>query len=154
MHYSAVKNKLVNSRVAILSFVLFLLGGVGYNSAKLFCGEMLRPRTVNVLSTQYFDILFPAENQSTAMLLAEQADTLFLNAKETYNCNSDFRIIVVISPDSDTLSVKYTASPYNRIVIFDAVGRLETSSYANGLLDLFAHEVGRAVSQSVRSKRM
>ena len=154
MHYSAVKNKLVNSRVAILSFVLFLLGGVGYNSAKLFCGEMLHPRTVNVLSTQYFDILFPAENQSTAMLLAEQADTLFLNAKETYNCNSDFRIIVVISPDSDTLSVKYTASPYNRIVIFDAVGRLETSSYANGLLDLFAHEVGRAVSQSVRSKRM
>lgn len=141
-------------KIALLTFVLFLFSAGGLNSAKLFCGEMQRPRTVNVLSTQYFDILFPQENQQTAMLLALQADSLYLNAKETFNCKSDFRTIVVISPDSDTLSVKYTPSPYNRIVIFDSVGRLETSSYANGLLDLFAHEVGRAVSQSVRSKAM
>ncbi len=141
-------------KIALLTFVLFLFSVGGLNTAKLFCGEMQYPRTVNVLSTQYFDILFPAENQQTAMMLALQADTLYLNAKETFNCKSDFRTIVVISPDSDTLSVKYTPSPYNRIVIFDSVGRLETSSYANGLLDLFAHEVGRAVSQSVRSKAM
>jgi len=141
-------------KIALLTFVLFLFTAGGLNTAKLFCGEMQYPRTVNVLSTQYFDILFPAENQQTAMMLALQADTLYLNAKETFNCKSDFRTIVVISPDSDTLSVKYTPSPYNRIVIFDSVGRLETSSYANGLLDLFAHEVGRAVSQSVRSKAM
>ena len=141
-------------KIALVTFVLFLLSAGGLNSARLFCGEMQYPRTVNVLSTQYFDILFPAENQETAMLLALQADTLYLNAKETFSCKSDFRTIVVISPDSDTLSVKYTPSPYNRIVIFDSVGRLETSSYANGLLDLFAHEVGRAVSQSVRSKAM
>ena len=149
-----LQNKMHYRRIALLTFVLFLLSGGGHNSAKLFCGEMQRPRTVNVLSTQYFDILFPQENQQTAMLLAKEADALYLNAKATFNCNCDFRTIVVISPDSDTLSVKYTASPYNRIVIFDSVGRLEESSYSKGLLDLFAHEVGRAVSQSVRSKAM
>ena len=149
MHYRAVKNK-----SAFLIFALFLAGVLGLNTSKLFCGEMAKPRTVNVISTQYFDFLFPSDNLETARLLAEQADTLYLNAKETFNCNSEFRIIVVISPDSDTLSVKYTASPYNRIVIFDAVGRLEESSYSNGLVDLFKHEVGRAVSQSVRSKPM
>ncbi len=141
-------------KIALLTFVLFLFSAGGLNSAKLFCGEMQRPRTVNVLSTQYFDILFPQENQQTAMMLALQADSLYLDAKKTFNCKADFRTIVVISPDSDTLSVKYTPSPYNRIVVFDSVGRVETSSYSNGLLDLFAHEVGRAVSQSVRSKAM
>ena len=141
MHYRAVKNK-----IAFLAIVLFC--------AKLFCGEMAIPRTVYVVSTQYFDFLFPLENEQTVRLLAEQADSLYLDAKETFNCTMDFRTIVVVSPDSDTLSVKYTASPYNRIVIFDSVGRTDTSSYANGLLDLFAHEVGRAVSQSVRSKPM
>ena len=115
---------------------------------------MVKPRTVNVLSTQYFDILFPQENIETAKLLAAQADSFYLDAKQTFGCNSDFRTIVVISPDSDTLYVKYTSSPYNRIVIFDAVGRIETTSYAKGLLDLFLHEVERAVSQSVRSKPM
>ena len=141
MHYRAVKNKL-----AFLAIVLIC--------TRLFCGEMAIPRTVYVVSTQYFDFLFPLENEQTVKLLAEQADSIYLNAKETFNCNSDFRIIVVVSPDSDTLSVKYTASPYNRIVVFDAVGRLETSSYSRGLIDLFAHEVGRAVSQSVRSEAM
>lgn len=150
----AVKDKFLKNKIAFLSFVLFFLGGTGLNSAKLFCGEMAIPRTVYVISTQYFDFLFPAEKQETAVLLSKQADTLYLNAKQTFNCNADFRTIVVISPDSDTLSVKYTPSPYNRIVIFDAVGSLETSSYANGLIDLFSHEVGRAVSQSVRSKPM
>ena len=139
-------NRAVKNKIAFLAIVLFC--------ARLFCGEMAIPRTVYVASTQYFDFLFPLENEQTVGLLAEQADSIYLNAKQTFNCNADFRTIVVVSPDSDTLSVKYTASPYNRIVIFDAVGRLETVSYVNGLLDLFAHEVGRAVSQSVRSKPM
>ena len=141
MHYRAVKN-----RFLFLTIVLFC--------AKLFCGEMAVPRTVYVVSTQYFDFMFPLEKEPTVKLLAQQADELYLKAKQTYNCNSDFRTIVVISPDSDTLSVKYTPSPYNRIVIFDAVRRIDSGSYANGLLDLFAHEIGRAVSQSVRSKPM
>ena len=147
MLYRAIKNKL-----ALSAFILFLLGGAGAKCNKVFCGEMAIPRTVHVLSTKYFDFLFPPENQTTAELLSQQADEIYLDAKKTFNCNSDFRTIVVISPDSDSLSVKYTPSPYNRIVIFDAVGRLDTGAYAKGLLDLFAHEVGRAVIQSVRSR--
>ena len=141
MLHRAVKN-----RFLFLTIVLFC--------AKLFCGEMAIPRSVYVISTKYFDFLFPLEKEQTVRFLAEQADDIYLNAKQTFNCDYDIRTIVVVSPDSDTLSVKYTASPYNRIVIFDAVGRLEASSYASGLLDLFAHEVGRAVSQSIRSKPM
>ncbi len=154
MHNRAVKNRFVKNKVAFLTFVLFLFGGLGHNCTRLFCGEMAIPRPVYVISTQYFDFLFPLENKQTAITLSQSADEIFLSAKETFNCSYDFRTIVVISPDSDTLSMQYTASPYNRIVIFDAVGNLETSSYFNVLLDSFAHEVGRAVSQSVRSKAL
>ena len=144
MHGYAIKKKTVCALI-----VLFL-----FSAKFLFAGEMARPRTVNVLSTQYFDFLFPNENSQTAMLLASQADELYLKAKQNFGCTADFRTIVVISPDSDTLYVKYTASPYNRIVVFDAIGSIETASYANGIVDLFYHEVGRAVSQSVRSPAM
>ena len=113
---------------------------------------MAKPRTVKVLSTQYYDILFSQENETTAKLLASKADSLFLQAKQAFNCKYDFRTIVIISPDSDTLSVRYTASPYNRIVVFDSVGRVEDSTYSNGLIDLFYHEIARSVSQSVRTE--
>ena len=93
----------------LLVFILF--------AAKVFAGEMVRPRTVKVLSTRYFDFLFPEENTATATLLAGQADDLYLKAKQIFNSSWDFRTIVVISPDSDTLYVKYTSTPYNRIVI-------------------------------------
>ena len=143
MHGETIKKK------TVIQFLLLFLF-----CANVFCGEMVKPRTVNVLSTKYFDFLFSEENADTAKFLAGQADDLYLMAKQTFNCGGDFKTIVVISPDSDTLSVKYTASPYNRIVIFDAVGRIETASYTNGLIDLFYHEVGRAVSQSVRTPAM
>ncbi len=133
---------------------IFLLLVLILFAAKVFAGEMVRPRTVKVLSTRYFDFLFPEENTATATLLAGQADDLYLKAKQIFNSSWDFRTIVVISPDSDTLYVKYTSTPYNRIVIFDAIGSIDTASYANGIVDLFYHEVGRAVSQSVRSPAM
>lgn len=140
-------------RVLVISFFLFLVSAAaGTKGNALYCGEMAIPRTVKVLSTKYFDILFSKENERTAKLLGQTADSLYLKAKQAFNCEYDFKTIVIISPDSDTLSVKYTASPYNRIVIFDAVGRMETSSYAEGMLDMFYHEVARAVSQSVRSE--
>ena len=120
----------------------------------LYCGQMVKPRTVNVISTQYFDFLFPEESKQTAVELSTLADSIYTKAKEVFCCNYDFRTTVVISPDSDTLSVKYTASPYNRIVVFDAVDRPGSSFYDNGLIDLFSHEVNRAVSQSVRTKAM
>lgn len=135
-----------------VSAVLFLILVVLFTD--LHAGEMARPRTVHVLSTKYFDILFPDENRDTARLLAQKADELYLNAKDTFNCRYDFRTIVVVSPDSSTLSVKYTASPYNRIVVFDAVDRLSLNSHSEGLLDMFNHEICRAVSQSVRTEAL
>ncbi|MBO4857739.1 MAG: hypothetical protein J5527_04435 [Treponema sp.] len=109
------------------------------------------PRKVSIISTDYFDILFSEESARTAKIVADNADSLYLEAKAAYQNPHDIRIIVVISPDSDTLSVKYTASPYNRIVIYEGVPSFDEASYKNGFVELFYREIAKAVSQSVRS---
>ena len=117
----------------------------------LFAGIMEIPRKVSIISTDYFDILFSEEAARTAKIVADNADSLYLKAKTAYQNPHDIRIIVVISPDSDTLSVQYTSSPYNRIVIYQGVPSFEESSYKNGFVELFYREIAKAVSQSVRS---
>ena len=127
----------------VLTFLLFHFA--------LFAGIMEVPRKVSIISTDYFDILFSEESARTAKIVADNADSLYLEAKSAYQNPHDIRIIVVISPDSDTLSVSYTASPYNRIVIYEGVPSFEEASYENGFVELFYREIAKAVSQSVRS---
>ena len=109
------------------------------------------PRKVSVIKTQYFEILFSEESTQTAAIVAENADKLYLKAKAVYQNPHDIQTIVVISPDSDTFSVSYTSSPYNRIVIYEGVPAFEEASYKDGFLELFYREIAKAVSQSVRS---
>ena len=98
---------------------------------------MSRPRKVYVVQTKYFDILFPQESKVTADFLVNHADDLFEKAKQSCGLKNDFRMPVVISPDSDTLSVTYTPSPYNRIVIFDSVPADKQTYYDDGFWGFF-----------------
>ncbi len=112
---------------------------------------MSRPRKIYVVQTKYFDILFPQESKVTADFLVNHADALFEKAKQSCGLKNDFRMPVVISPDSDTLSVTYTPSPYNRIVIFDSVPADNQTYFDDGLSGLFYHEVYKAVAGAIRS---
>ncbi len=110
-----------------------------------------RPRKVYVLRTEHFDILFPELCKETANLLVEEADGLYEKAKKETGFVQDLRIPVVISPDSDCLSVTYTQSPYNRIVIFEAVADASLTGFKDNLLGLFYHEIYKAVSKAIRT---
>lgn len=113
---------------------------------------MAKPRMMKVSRTRYFDIIWSAESETTASLLYENADRLYENAKTLFCAEHDFRTVVVISPDSDSFSAVYSASPYNRIIIYDAVPDQESFQYRHILLDSFYHEVLSAVSQSMRDR--
>ena len=112
---------------------------------------MSRPRKVYVVKTEHFDILFPSQCKETANLLLENADNLYELAKSETGFKQDLHIPVVISPDSDSLSVTYTQSPYNRIVVFDSVGQDNQTSFKDSLLGLFYHEIYRALSKAIRT---
>lgn len=116
-----------------------------------YASEYRQIRMVSVLPTKHFDIIFPAECAYTAQLIAQHGDEFYEEACSSFKLTKTFRMPVVISPDSDVLSVSYTASPYNRIVIYDAPPGNDTVYYGNTLLSEFNREVVRAVSLSLRT---
>lgn len=121
-------------------------------SSSVFAGILSSPRKAKIITTQYFEIIFPDESVVTANHIAESADSLFEKALEvcgTENVNSS-KLLVVISPDSDVLSVEYSPMPYNRIVIYDGVPDVSDSCYDDVILSLFYREVLTAVKCSVR----
>ena len=112
-------------------------------------GILEHPRKVYKIKTQYFDILFSEENLETANLLAQKADDIFEQVKETNILDYDFRMPVIISPDSEVFSVQFTTSPYNRIIIFDSPSLFQNEN--NTLLECFKREVAIAQLKAIRS---
>lgn len=108
-------------------------------------------RTVSVLKTEYFDIIFPKKCSVTAYKLAGKADAMFEKAANRLGLENYFRMPVVISPDSETLYVEYTPNPYNRIVIYAALPEKGQHGTEDALLSEFYKEVLRAVASSIRS---
>jgi hypothetical protein len=133
-------------KIKAVSAILLL-----YITAVAYASEYRQIRFVSVLPTKYFDIIFPKECTYTAQLIAQHGDELYEKACSELKLTKKFRIPVVISPDSDVMSVSYTASPYNRIVIYDALPGDDTAYYGNTLLNEFNREVVRAVSLSLRT---
>lgn len=119
---------------------------------QLFAAGLLAyPRKINLLKTQYFDILYSTESTSVAMYLAENADNFFAKAQYELETDNEFRMPVVISPDSDELSVSYSSYPYNRLVIYDGVpteGQQISDDYLGSML---YREIFLAVAQSKMS---
>ena len=108
-------------------------------------------RSVSVLKTEYFDIIFPKRCSVTAYKLAGSADMMFEKAANRLGLKNYFRMPVVISPDSETLSVQYTPNPYNRIVIYTALPAAGQYGSEDALLSEFYKEVLRAAASSIRS---
>lgn len=135
-----------SNKIELISAVMLLC-----TAAFSHASEYRQLRIVSVLPTKYFDIIFPKECAYTAQLIAEHGDGFYEEACGKLKLTKTFRMPVVISPDSDVLSVSYTASPYNRIVIYDALPDSGTAYYGNTLLGEFNREVVRAVSLSLRT---
>lgn len=137
---------MIKKNTCVLIFLFFV---ITFANAS---GVLARPRKVYEIKTQYFDILFSEESKEVADYLSKNADALYEKAKSKLNSDAHFRMPVVISPDSDVLSVEYTSQPYNRIVVFDAVSNEEQLVFSNPLEELFYHEVFDAIAMSKMDK--
>ena len=131
----------------LVSLLLFFLC-----TQQLFAANVLgRPRKMFLIKTEHFDIIYSSESEETALLLVENADALYDKAAEVLKSQNNLHMPVIISPDSDVLSVDYTSSPYNRIIIFDSPADYDTAVFEDTLLSLFYREIFLALAQSVRS---
>ena len=134
---------LFNKKFLLFVIFLTLVFSAGYTRTSLYKS----PKKLYVITTKYFNIIFPQESTESANLLAQKADDMYLEICEKLDSSPYFRMPVVITPEIDTLNAYYTSFPYNRIVLYDT---LPTSSslavFSETLENVFYHEVVHAVS--------
>ena len=121
----------------LLVFLFFLLYPVKLTAA----GLLSKPRKMFVAKTEHFEIIYSKESEETAAILSGAVESLYKKASLELKTEKNLFIPVVISPDSDILSVEFTPSPYDRIVVFDSPADYDTSNYNDSLLDLFYREI-------------
>lgn len=116
-----------------------------------FSGVLSYPRKISLLKTKNFDIIYTSESSKTASYVANNADIYFKKAQSLLNTNNNFKIPVVIIPNSDVLSISYSSYPYNRIQIFDGVPLEKQLSFEDAFGSMLYREIYLAVAQSIMS---
>lgn len=107
-----------------------------------------------VISTKYFDIIYPLESENSAKHLAEKADEMYLCLCDSFQSEPYQRFPVTITPSVESLNAYFSASPYNRIVLYDTVPEESLDMYSDTLLDVFYHELTHAVTMNIKSPLM
>ncbi|MDR2542390.1 MAG: hypothetical protein LBC80_02950 [Treponema sp.] len=113
--------------------------------------QLFKPFTsFRVIKTEYFDIIFPLESETSARQLASYADRLYEQMSQLLGIEVPGRIPVTFVPHTDMFNGYYNPVPYPHIVLFDTPMDLEWTSFADNLEGLFIHELAHAISLNTR----
>ncbi|MGP1594820.1 MAG: hypothetical protein ACTTH8_06205 [Treponema sp.] len=120
-----------------------------YWSILLLCFLGIHAYTEQLLvhKTTYFDIIYSAQSEKTAALIAEHADTYAEEIAGKMNKKIWVRMPVYIAANQQVLNGYFTFFPYSRIVIFDTLpeeGLL--TNFTDIILKVFYHELTHALS--------
>ncbi|MCL2272774.1 MAG: hypothetical protein FWC19_08255 [Treponema sp.] len=136
----------MSCRITGLFSVLFLLILIPA-SAQLF-----NPATsLNVIKTEYFDIIFPSESESSARLLASYVDDVYENISALFDIKVPGRIPVTFTPHIERFNGYYSSAPSPHIVLYDTPMDAEWTNFDDNLRSLFLHELVHAVTLNTRS---
>lgn len=125
----------------LLSFVLCFVSAAGMPSHS----------KIRIASTKWFDIIYPVESENSARELFDKADSIYEKICASYGKEPDFRMPVVITPDTDAYNAYFSNGHYNHIVLFDAVSDESMAVFSEPLLGTFTHELTHAVSINMRN---
>jgi len=114
--------------------------------------QLFKPFTsFRVIKTEYFDIIFPLESESSARALAVFADNFYEQLSDLFDIKISYRIPVTFAPHTDLFNGYYNPIPSSHIVLFDTPMDLEWTNFSNSLEGLFIHELTHAVTLNTRN---
>jgi len=114
--------------------------------------QLFKPFTfLRVIKTEYFDIIFPPESESSAHTLASYADSVYEKMISLFGIKIPARIPVTFTPHTDMFNGYYNPVPYPHIILYDTPMDVEWTNFENNLEALFTHELAHAVSLNTRS---
>lgn len=104
-----------------------------------------------VIKTKYFDIIYPAQSERTALLLSSRIDALYEKAAAEFETDPWMtHFPVIISPSTQVFNAYYTSSPYNHIVLLDTPNTSVTLAVeAETIVNTFYHELIHAVTANI-----
>jgi hypothetical protein len=112
--------------------------------------QTVKPFTLfRVIKTEHFDIIYPDESKSSAVLLASYADRVYRQISALLGIEVHGRIPVTLTPHVESFNGYYN-SAFNHIILYDTPMDLEWTNFANNLESLFLHEVTHAVSLNTK----
>jgi len=127
--------------------ILLVLVSVSVEAQSL----LFRPFTsFRVIRTERFDIIFPAESEPSARMLASYADRVYGELSSLLGIEIPFRIPVVLNPHTDLFNAFYSMFPTPHIMLFDTPMDIEFTTFYDNLKDLFVHELTHAISLNAR----
>ena len=114
--------------------------------------QLWRPFTsLNIIKTEYFDIIFPVESEHTARALAQFADQVYVEMSTMLGISLPGRLPVTITPHTELFNGYYRILPSSHIVLFDTPMDIGWTSFNDNLRNLFIHELAHAISLNTRN---
>lgn len=103
-----------------------------------------------VIKTKYFDILYPAQSEITARILASCVDALYEKAASEFETDPWMHFPIIIQPSTQIFNAYYTPQPYNHIMLLDTPNTGATLAVeAETVVNTFYHELVHAVTTNI-----
>lgn len=118
-----------------------------YAADGLLWGE----KDINVVKTEWFDIIYPAREEPSAKLLYENADRIYYEIAEDYGFPPHARMPVVLVPSVEEFNAFWSWMPYNHIVIYDTESIEQLEVFSEKLLSTFKHELTHAYTYNLEN---
>ncbi|MCQ2591415.1 MAG: hypothetical protein MJ188_01410 [Treponema sp.] len=116
-----------------------------------YSGALSGEKNLQVVSTSWFDIIYPEGAERSAQILYEKADGVYQEIADLYGRPIPCRIPVVITPAVEEFNAYWTDYPYNHIVIYDAPLIEDLAVFSETLLQTFRHELTHAYTYNMKS---
>lgn len=141
-------NVLKNLKFMVILAALGILPVLPASAGGVMAGE----KNIQVIKTQWFDIIYPPGSSRSAAVLAAKADGIYREVAGQFRTGPWFRIPVVITPAPDEFNGYFSIYPYNHIVLFDTVPTESMAVFSDTILSVFRHELAHAVTYTMKNK--
>ncbi len=148
-HYLHFWGKMKNKIFRICFFLLIFAWGLPLNARG---GQLFGQKDIRVVSTEWFDIIFPAKSAESAQKLFENADRIYEEVCASFGYKMSFRLPIVLTSSVEAFNAYFSNGTYNHLVLLDTPSENASMAvFSDGLLGTFRHEITHAVTINLRN---
>ena len=115
-----------------------------------FDGAVSGYKKIFVHKTEWFDVIYGAENEQTARILIANADRIYREAAAQYGIEPQCRMPLVITQKVEQFNANWSSYPYNHIVLYDTIPSDSLQVVEDSILGTFWHEITHSITYNMK----